>query len=84
LVFKELLEEDASLDTIICFGDVEEDSREWSLVGSTDGRGVMSKPGCIYGRDACSTSKSMGTNRSLSFEKPGDGPFTELPNLVEE
>ena len=76
MVFKELLEEDASLDTIICFGDVEEDSREWSLVGSTDGRGVMSKPGCIYGRDACSTSKLIRASRSLDLEKPGDDPFT--------
>ena len=44
----------------------------------------MSKPSCIYGRDACSASKLIGTNRSLSLEKPDDDSFTELANLVEE
>ena len=72
------------MHTIICFGDVKEDSREWSLVGSTDGKEVMSKPGCIYGRDAYSTSKLIRTDSSLSLHKPGDDPFTELANLVEE
>ena len=68
----------------MCFCDVKEDSREWSLVRSTYCREVISKPACIYGRDACSTSKSIRTNRSLSLEKPGEDPFTELANLVQE
>jgi hypothetical protein len=55
-----------------------------SLVGSIDGRDAMSKPNYMYGRDTCSTSKLIRTRRSLSLEKPGDDPFTELANLVEE
>jgi len=39
-VCRELLEEDASVETIICF---------------RDGREVMSKPVCIFGRDVCSS-----------------------------
>jgi len=72
------------VDTIICFCDAKEDPRKMSLVGSIDGRDAMSKPNYMYGRDTCSTSKLIRTRRSLSLEKPGDDPFTELANLVEE
>jgi len=64
------------VDAIICFCDVKEDSREYSFVGSTERREVISRPGCIYGRDACSTSKLIRASRSLDLEKPGDDPFT--------
>ena len=64
------------MDTIIYLFHFKEDSREWSLVGGTDGIEVMSKPGCIYGRNACCTTKLIRTNRSPSLEKLGDDPFT--------
>jgi hypothetical protein len=82
--YKGFCREDASVDKIMSFYDVKEDSREWSLVGSSDGRKVMSRPGCIYGRDVCSRSKLIRTNRSLSLKEPGDYPLTDLANLVEE
>ena len=83
-VCRELLGEDANVDAFTSFCDVKEDSREWSLDGSTDGREVMSKPVCIYEGDACSKSKLIRTKRSLSLEKSGDDSFTELANLVEQ
>ena len=70
--------------SIVRFGNVKEDPGTGAFVGGADGRIVMCKPSGVDGRYASSAPELVWSNRGFRLEKPGDDPFADFTNLVQQ